>query len=102
MTITVTTVLRLADNTTVPIVLRATRHGWLQAITIDGDPVQHCKRGHLLVRQTIYMRSNGATECRICRRRRNGKKSRAKSLRYYYRSGKARRQKRNQARIENA
>jgi phosphoketolase len=60
------TVLRLADNSTVPIVIRPTPHGWMRAVTIDGEPIKRCKRGHVLIGDTRYLRKDGYYRCKVC------------------------------------
>jgi hypothetical protein len=72
MTQTITTTLRLADDSTAPITIRR-RAGCSQwsAVTIDDKPVKHCKRGHVLIGQAAAKDRNGHLVCKVCKRERD-------------------------------
>lgn len=85
---TITTTLRLADNSTVPIVLRPTPSGWLSAVLIDGEQIKHCRNGHILINATMHIEKDGYRRCDVCKRMRRARWAKAhrdKQLAYYKR-----------------
>jgi hypothetical protein len=67
--VTITTTLRLADDTTAPITIR--RRGpcsmW-SAVTIDSRPPYICKRGHIIAGTNARTTRNGYQRCHACQR----------------------------------
>lgn len=76
------TVLRLADNSIVPIELEPNKADNLRIVIKDGFHVKHCRRGHVLIKETML--TNGVNyRCLVCTRARNRKKQQAHNKRYY-------------------
>lgn len=64
----IVTRLRLADGSSVPILLRPTNAAWMKAVTIDGEPVRHCYRGHVILSESTRIDCRGYQRCLICQR----------------------------------
>ena len=89
-------VLRLADNSTVYVTLKKNGGRGLRLVTSDGQPIRHCKRGHILLAETTYLTQKRGMGCLICRRlkakrkrERDGEKRKKKMRAYWHRTGQA-------------
>lgn len=75
-------VLRLADNSIVPVTLKENKSGSLRLIIKDGLQIKHCRRGHVLIKETLLKNGYGY-RCLVCTRARNRKKQQAHNKKYY-------------------
>lgn len=71
--------LRLADGSAVKVKTVLNQSGSLRLVT--DSPIRHCKRGHILIKETLL--TNGINyRCLVCTRARNRKKQQERNKTY--------------------